>query len=53
MSDLNAKVGDNNIRYESRQQLVNFCTENKLIIGGTAFLHEESQKVTWISPGGR
>lgn len=66
MGDLNAKVGADNSgsdrvmgRHgcgtinENGERLVEFCTTNDLVIGGTLFPHREIHKITWCSPNGR
>lgn len=66
MGDLNAKVGKDNTGRESCMgkhgvgvindnggRLADFCTENKLVIGGTLFPHKDCHKITWVSPGGQ
>src|SRR5579871_5514335 len=66
MGDLNAKVGNNNRdreaimgregcgnMNENGEMLINFCMENRLVIGGTIFPHKNIHKLTWISPNGR
>ncbi|XP_061176934.1 craniofacial development protein 2-like [Saccostrea echinata] len=65
LGDLNAKVGTNNEGKESimgkygcgvinnnGSRLVDFCQENKLVIGGTIFQHKNIHKLTWTSPDG-
>ena len=64
MGDLNAKVGDDIsgsdrvmgrhrsvVIIENGERLVEFCTANNLVIGGTP--HQEIHKITWCSPNGR
>ena len=66
MGDLNAKVGADNsgsdrvlgrhgsgIINETGERLVEFCTTNNLVIGGTPFPHREIHKIAWCSPNGR
>ena len=66
MGDLDAKVGTDNsgsdrvmgghgsgIIDENGERLVEFCTTNNLVIGGTLFPHREIHKVTWCSLNGR
>ena len=61
--DLNAKVGNNNENMEevmgshglgsmndNGDRLVSFCTEHKLVIGGTMFPHKKIHTATWKSP---
>ena len=63
IGDLNAKVGDNNENMEevmgrhglgsmndNGDRLVSFCTEHKLVIGGTLFPHKKIHTATWKSP---
>ena len=65
MGDFNAKIGSNNAGYEpymgkhglgnmndNGELLVNFCADNKLVIGGSIFPHKTVHKVTWKSPDG-
>ena len=60
MGDLNVKVGaDNSARHrvigrhesgiinENGKRLVEFCTTNNLVIGGSLFSHREIHKSTW------
>ena len=66
MGDLNAKVGADNVGYEScmgqegvgerndnGQRFADLCLENGLVIGGTIFQHKTIHKLTWVSPDGR
>nr|XP_054755300.1 craniofacial development protein 2-like [Lytechinus pictus] len=66
MGDLNAKVGNNNTSYdramgkygcgvmnENGERLVEFCSINNLVIGGTLFQHKDIHTLTWYSPNGR
>ena len=66
MGDLNAKVGADNsgidrvmgrhgsgIINENGERLVEFCTTNNLVIGGTLFPHREIHKITWCCLNGR
>jgi hypothetical protein len=66
MGDLNAKVGDSNIGFESvigghgigtrnanGEALLDFCGLNNLLVTGTIFPHKLIHKQTWTSPGGR
>ena len=66
MGDLNAKVGADNsgsdrvmgrhgsgIIHENGERLLEFCTTNNLVIGGTLFPHREIHKITWCSPNCR
>ncbi len=63
IGDLNVKVGDNNENMEEVMEsqglgsmkdnwdrLVSFCTEHKLVIGGTLFLHKKIHTASWKSP---
>ena len=60
IGDLNAKVGSDNLAWkmtmgkhgvgnknENGVRLLEFCTTNDLIIGGTLFEHQEKHKTTW------
>lgn len=47
MYGLNSRTTDNGRR------LVEFCTEEDLVIGGTLFPHKDIHKYTWTSPDGR
>ena len=62
MGDFNAKVGSDNTtlertmgrngigdRNENGQQLVEFCSENGMVITGTIFNHKDIHKYTWTS----
>ncbi|VDP53709.1 unnamed protein product [Schistosoma margrebowiei] len=62
MGDLNAKVGIDNTGYEdimgqhglgerneNGERFANLYAFNKLVIGGTIFLHKRIHKATWIS----
>ncbi|CAG5117123.1 unnamed protein product, partial [Candidula unifasciata] len=66
MGDLIAKVGNNNLNRElsmenqgcgtindKGERLSDFCTANRLVIGGTLFPHKNIHKLTWISPNRR
>ena len=66
MGDFNAKVGADNIGYETcmgceglgdrndnGQRFSDLCLENGLVIGGTVFQHKDIHKSTWLSPDGR
>ena len=66
IGDLNAKVGSDNInieqimgkhgcgnRNENGERLIDLCTNNKYVIGGTIFPHKEIHKLTWKSPDNR
>ena len=65
LGDFNAKVGNSNDGFESTMgchglgdmnengmQFVSFCEANRLVIGGTMFMHKDIHKYTWTSPGG-
>ncbi|XP_076105824.1 uncharacterized protein LOC143074160 [Mytilus galloprovincialis] len=64
--DFNAKVGSTNIGSEevmgkhglgeinnNGERLVEMCTMNNLVIGGTIFEHKNIHKATWVSPNGK
>ena len=66
MGDLNAKVENENTGLErvmgkhgcgcmnkNGQRLVDICSLNNLVIGGTLFPHLLTHKVTWNSQNGR
>uniref|UniRef100_H3B4N3 Reverse transcriptase domain-containing protein n=1 Tax=Latimeria chalumnae TaxID=7897 RepID=H3B4N3_LATCH len=66
IGDLNTKIRNDNTGRESimgRQVLgvmndngerfINFCAENKLVIGGSIFQHKDNHKSNWTSPGGK
>ena len=66
MGDLNAKVGSDNVGYEScmgreglgerndnGRRFADMCLENGLVIGGNIFQHKTIHKLSWISPDGR
>ncbi|KAL0187117.1 hypothetical protein M9458_018787, partial [Cirrhinus mrigala] len=66
MGDLNAKVGSNNTHHDramgshgcgvmndNGERLVEFCTLNNMVIGGTLFPHRDIHKLTRCSPNGR
>lgn len=66
MGDLNAKIGNENTGRESCMgkhglgvmndngcRFADFCTENRLLIGGTIFPHKDCHKSTWVSPNGQ
>lgn len=63
MGDFNAKIGDDNTRYEdvmgtqgmgeineNGEKFVNICTFNNLVIGGSVFPHKNIHKARWVSP---
>ena len=65
MGDLNAKVGSERIGREREigshsiwninengVLFADFCTVNRLVIGGTLFPHKNCHKITWVSPAG-
>lgn len=64
--NLNAKVGSENTSNDRAmgthgcgtmndigERLVEFCSMNNLVTGGTLFKHREIHKLTWSSPNGR
>ena len=66
MGDANAKVGEDPKGYErimgrhgigvmneNGERFADFCSNNKLTIGGTIFPHKRIHKATWISPDGQ
>ena len=66
IGDLNAKVGADNTgieqvmgreglgtRNDNGERLVDFCTRQDMVIGGTIFPHKDIHKATWISPDER
>ena len=52
MGDANAKVGDDASGKENGERLADFCSSNRLVIGGTIFPHKRIHKATWRSPDG-
>jgi len=65
MGDANAKVGEDPTGYErimgkhglgrmneNGERFANFCSTNRLTIGGTIFPHKRIHKATWRSPDG-
>ncbi|VDI59975.1 Hypothetical predicted protein [Mytilus galloprovincialis] len=63
MGDMNAKVGFDNTGYErvmgthgcgkineNGERLVDFCSTNNLVVGGSIFPHKDIHKLTWYSP---
>ena len=65
IGDLNAKVGGDNSSFErtmgihgcgamneNGEYLADFCSSNRLVIGGTIFPHKDIHKLTWTSPDG-
>ncbi|XP_033106314.1 uncharacterized protein LOC117108409 [Anneissia japonica] len=66
MGDLNANVCSDNLGFEKAmgkhgcgsmnengKRLMEFCSSNDLIVGGTIFPHKDIHKKTWYSPNGR
>ena len=66
MGDLNAKVGEDNIRNErvmgkqglgirndNGERFIELCQFNNLVIGGTRFQKKDIYKATWTSPNRR
>lgn len=65
MGDFNAQVGSDNTnlekvlgrngmgrRTDNGERLIEMCTRNNLVIGGTLFPHLDIHKCTWTSPRG-
>ena len=65
IGDMNAKVGASNANYDramgkhgcgvmnnNGERLVDFCLDNKCVVGGTIFPHKNIHKLTWKSPNG-
>ena len=63
MGDFNAKIGSDNTGYEevmgahglgemneNGERFADFCSLNRLMIGGTIFPHKRIHKATWRSP---
>ena len=63
LGDLNAKVRSNNTSFETvigkhgvgkmignGELFADFCSFNKLVIGGSVFPHRKVCKTTWVSP---
>ena len=63
LGDLNAKVGSDNMSFETvmgkhgigrmnenGELFADFCSFNKLVIGGSVFPHKKVHKATWVSP---
>lgn len=64
MGDLNAQVGQDMTECTGRyslklntndngQRLIDLCTDERLVIGGTLFPHKDIHKYTWTSPDGK
>ena len=63
MGNLNSKVGSDNtgnervmgkhgcgLMNENEAELLEFCNNNNLVVGGTLFSHRDIHKVTWYLP---
>ncbi|GFS11523.1 3-hydroxybutyrate dehydrogenase type 2 [Elysia marginata] len=63
MGDANAKIGRDDTGYDrimgshglgemndNGERFANFCLFNKMVIGGSIFLHKRVHKATWVSP---
>ncbi len=66
LGDMNAKIGADNEHHErvmgkygegrrngNGERFVEFCEENRFIIGGSIFDHKRIHKLTWKSPDGK
>ncbi|XP_020617309.1 craniofacial development protein 2-like [Orbicella faveolata] len=63
LGDLNAKLGSDNTSFETvmgkygigkinenGELFADFCSFNKLVVGGSIFPHKKVHKTTWVSP---